>query len=329
MVRPLRIEYPGAIYHVMSRGNAGDAIFKTRVDHEKFVECLAKAVEGYGIRIHTYCLIANHYHLLIEAPEPNLSRAIQWLNVSCAAYYNHKRDRRGHLFQGRFKSILVDADEYLKHLSRYIHLNPLRAKIIEKAVDYEWSSYPAFSGKAKALRWLSVGWLLAQFGGKRKIAQRRYQQFVETVDYQSLKNPADDVTSGLILGDDEFVKWVKTTFLSNREDDPERPQLKELVHRCSLDRIIELVAEFFGSTKEQILQKGLKYNMAWDMAIYLSKIYSGEQGAQIAHRYGMGSTSAVTMRYKAALKKIKRDRKLGRKIGKIREQIMKPLRSDP
>lgn len=131
MLRPLRIEHPAAFYHVISRGTAGDAIFKTRRDREKLVEYVAKAVKGYGIFILTYCLMTNHYHLLIETPEPNLSRAIQWLNVSCAAYYYHKCDRRGYLFQGRFKPIPVDAGEYLKHLSRYIHPNPLRTKIIE------------------------------------------------------------------------------------------------------------------------------------------------------------------------------------------------------
>lgn len=148
MARSLRIEYPGVYYHVIHRGNAGEAIFRSKRDREKFLEYLAKAVERFGIKVHTYCLMTNH-HFLVETLEANLSRAIQWVNVSYAAYFNRKRQRRGHLFQERFKSIIVDADEYLKHLSRYIHLNPLRAKMVEQLISYPRSSYPAFAGKEK------------------------------------------------------------------------------------------------------------------------------------------------------------------------------------
>lgn len=172
MARPLRVEYPGAFYHVINRGNAGDAVFKSIRDREKFLEYLGKAAERFSIRIHTYCLMTNHYHLLVETPDPNLSRSIQWINVSYATYFNRKRDRRGHLFQGRFTSILIDADEYLKHLSRYIHLNPVRAKMVDRPSDYLWSSYPAFTGGKKPPDWLEVNWLLSQFGNKRKNAEK-------------------------------------------------------------------------------------------------------------------------------------------------------------
>lgn len=323
MARPLRIEYPGAFYHVISRGNAGDLIYKTRHDGEKFLEYLAKAVERFGIYIHTFCLMTNHYHLLIETPEPNLSRAMQWLNVSYATYFNYKRNRRGHLFQGRFKSILVDADGYLKHLSRYIHLNPVRAKMVDAAADHPWSSYPAFIGKISAPEWLSVNWLLGQFGDKRKIAQRKYRQFVEQADIKTLANPSSKIVSGLILGDDEFVKWVKKTFLSNRSDDPEMPQLRKLKPRYSLDLIIEAVADVFNISKDQILEKGRKNNLARDIAIYFSKVYSGTSGVEIAHRYRMRSGSAITMRYKAATKKIEDSRGLELKVNLIKERIMK------
>ncbi len=323
MARPLRIEYPGAFYHVISRGNAGDAIYKTRRDREKFIEYLGQAVESYGIRIHTYCLMTNHYHLLVETPEPNLSRAIQWLNVSYATYFNYKRNRRGHLFQGRFKSILIDADEYLKHLSRYIHLNPLKAKIVKNLSDHEWSSYPVFIGKTKAPAWLSVDPLLAQFGGRRKVAQLKYQQFVEAVDQEALKNPSAKVVSGLILGDENFVKWVKSSFLANRPDHPEMPQLNNLKPRCAVDRIIELVAEAFGRTNEQILEKGRKKNMARDMAIYLSKLYSGEKCIDIASIFGMRSGSAITMRYNVATRKVQESKNISRKVDQIRKLIIK------
>lgn len=322
MARPLRIEYPGAFYHIISRGNAGEAIYKTSRDREKFFEYLATTGERFGLLVHTYCLMTNHYHLLVETPEPNLSRAIQWLNLSYATYFNSKRDRRGHLFQGRFKSILVDADAYLKHLSRYIHLNPLRAKMVEAVADHKWSSYPAFIGKTKAPDWLCVNWLLGQFGGKYKIAQHKYKQFVERADLKTMENPASQVVSGLILGDDKFVKWIKTAFLLNRSIDPDIPQLRALMPRISFNRIIEVVADVFDSTKEQILVKGRKRNIARDMAIYFSKVYSGKSGIEIAQLFGLRSGSAVTMRYNITLKNLHDHRELQKKATSTISRIM-------
>ncbi len=168
MAKPLRIEYPGAYYHVMSRGNRQENIFKNDYDREKFLDYLAILSERFPIKIHTYSLMTNHYHLLIETPEANLSRAIKWLNGSYATYVNTKRKKGGHLFQGRFKSIIVEADEYLKHLSRYIHLNPVRAKMVQTPSDYRWCSYRAFIGKEKAPRWLETAWLLSCFGKNKK-----------------------------------------------------------------------------------------------------------------------------------------------------------------
>ena len=138
MSRPLRVEYPGAFYHVINRGNNQEKIFKNDRDREKFLEYLEKANERFSIIIHTYCLMSNHFHLLVGTPDANLSQAMQWINVSYATYFNRKRGRAGHLFQGRFKAILIDADEYLKHLSRYIHLNPVRAKLVSGPSEYQW-----------------------------------------------------------------------------------------------------------------------------------------------------------------------------------------------
>ena len=126
MARPLRIEYPGAFYHVINRGQRQDAIVEDDRDREHFLSCLERMATLFGVRLHGFCLMTNHYHLVIETPEANLSRAIQWLNVSHAVYYNRRHGMTGHLFQGRFKAILIEADAYLETLSRYIHLNPVR-----------------------------------------------------------------------------------------------------------------------------------------------------------------------------------------------------------
>ena len=141
MARPLRITYPGAFYHITSRGNERKEIFKSRADKDKFLFYLESATRRYDAIIHVYCLMSNHYHLLLETPSGNLSQIMRHINGAYTTYFNKKRQRVGHLLQGRFKSILVDMDEYCKELSRYIHLNPIRAKMIDNLKDYRWSSY--------------------------------------------------------------------------------------------------------------------------------------------------------------------------------------------
>ena len=189
MARPLRVEYPGAAYHVINRGNAGENIFKLKSDRQKFLDYLQIAVERFMLKIHAFCLMDNHFHILLETQQPNLSRAVQWINVSYAVYFNRKYTRSGHLFHGRFKSILVEADEYLKELSRYIHLNPVRAGLVDQPADYPWSSYPMFIGKTSIPDWIETDWLLSQFGKRRKQAIKKYMHFVEKIDVKSLKNP--------------------------------------------------------------------------------------------------------------------------------------------
>ncbi|MCK5545000.1 MAG: transposase, partial [Desulfobulbaceae bacterium] len=142
MARPLRITFPGAFYHITSRGNEGKVVFKSKRDREKFLEYLESATKRYDALIHAYCLMDNHYHLMVETPSGNLPQIMRHINGAYTTYFNIKRKRSGHLFQGRYKAILVEIDEYAKELSRYIHLNPVRAGMVEKPEAYQWSSYP-------------------------------------------------------------------------------------------------------------------------------------------------------------------------------------------
>jgi putative transposase len=139
MARPLRIAYPGAWYHVTSRGNEQKDVFKSSKDREKFLDYLVSATERYGAAIHVFCLMSNHYHLLLETPGGNLSQIMRHINGAYTTYFNVKRKRAGHLFQGRFKAILIEADEYALELSRYIHLNPVRAGMADEPGEYAWS----------------------------------------------------------------------------------------------------------------------------------------------------------------------------------------------
>jgi len=155
MTRPLRIVYPGAFYHITSRGNEKKDIYKSDRDRKKFLAYLESATERYGARIHVYCLMSNHYHLLMETPDGNLSEIMRHINGAYTNYYNVKRVRSGHLFQGRYRALLVEVDEYAEELSRYIHLNPVKAGIAKKPENYIWSSYQDYIGTRKPQQWLA------------------------------------------------------------------------------------------------------------------------------------------------------------------------------
>ena len=161
MARPLRLEYEGALYHVTSRGNAREGIFSDERDRERFLGILADVVARYGWICHAYCLMSNHYHLLIETPQAGLSHGMQLLNGVYTQWFNHRHKRAGHLFQGRFKGILVEKDNYLLELARYIVLNPVRAKMVQNVGDWPWSSYPATAGELQAPPLLTVEQILS------------------------------------------------------------------------------------------------------------------------------------------------------------------------
>lgn len=322
MARPLRIEYAGAFYHVMNRGNRSQDIFQSLYDREKYFEYLATTVERFSIKVHTYCLMTNHYHLLVETTQANLSAAIKWLNGSYATYTNTKRQQCGHLFQGRFKSILVEADEYLKHLSRYIHLNPVRAKLSEKPSEYQWSSYAAFVGKAKPPEWLETEWLLSCFGKNQKESRGNYAQFVEGVDAMTVKNPFEDVTGGLILGNPDFVSWVKNTFLNEKKEGSEFPQLKKLRPKLTPEAIVGEVCREFDTEKGKVIGKGAKLNLVRDIAIYLSKQYSGDTCKSLGEYYGQVSGAAITMAFNRIYTAIQFDKALKQRVGRIQKRIL-------
>jgi len=201
MTRSLRIEYEGAVYHVTSRGNAKSEIYLGDEDRGLFLDVLQYVVERFSWKCHAYCLMSNHYHLMIETPQPNLSRGMSQLNGMFTQRFNRRHSRVGHVFQGRFKSIIVDKDAYLLELSRYIVRNPVAADMVKSVADWQWSSYQATSGISKAPGFLHVDWLLSQFGNSRRQAQRNYIRFVNDDVSQS---PWQLLNGPDVLGDDEF-----------------------------------------------------------------------------------------------------------------------------
>jgi len=177
VARPLRIEYEGAVYHVTARGNEKRKVFFSRKDYGKFKEYLANAIEKFGFILHGYVLMTNHYHLIIETPEKNLSKIMHYINSSYTTYTNIKRKRHGHLFQGRFKAIVVDKDSYLLELSRYLHLNPVRANMAAKPEDYPYSSYGNFAAAAGD-KLVTTRTILEMLSSNPDMAREKYISFV-------------------------------------------------------------------------------------------------------------------------------------------------------
>lgn len=203
MARPLRIEFAGALYHITSRGDRGEAIYEDDEDRELFLCVLAETVARFNWICHAYCLMTNHYHLVVETVEGNLSKGMRHLNGVFTQASNRRHGRMGHLFQGRFKGIVVDKDAYLLELSRYVVLNPVRAGMVKVPEDWPWSSFRATIGAVAVPPWLVVDGLLALFSSSRSVAESRYGQFV----FEGIARPIwDGLRQQIYLGDESFVR---------------------------------------------------------------------------------------------------------------------------
>ena len=230
MARPLRLEFSGAIYHLTSRGNARQKVFFSDSDRELFLSTLAGVVGRYEWICHAYCLMANHYHLLVETPKANLSIGMRQLNGIYTQSFNRRHKRVGHLFQGRFKAILVEKESHLLELCRYIVLNPLRVKGSGKPQTWKWSSYRATAGLASAPPFLSADWILEQFDKKRPQAQQRYRKFVRE---GSASRPWDDLKGQIYLGSEAFIE----KYACGKKDVKEIPRAQLRAATPSLQRI--------------------------------------------------------------------------------------------
>jgi REP element-mobilizing transposase RayT len=229
--RPLRLEFPGAVYHVTARGNNRQAIFLDTDDRGLFLDVLAEVVDRYSFRCHAYCLMGNHYHLLVETERANLSLGMRQLNGLYCRRFNRARGRSGHLFQARYRAILVEKERHLLALSRYVVRNPVRAGLCASPVDWPWSSCRAMLGLVRRPVFLTADWLLSQFARSRVRARHGYRSFVETA---SDEDPWRELVGGLYLGSEEFIATHApdaelSTEIAFEQRVPIRPQLAEIL----------------------------------------------------------------------------------------------------
>jgi putative transposase len=270
MARPLRIEFQGAVYHVTSRGNARQMIFRDDADREAFLETVACAAKRYNFICHAYCLMGNHYHLVIETPDGNMSRGMRHINGVYTQYFNRSHRTVGHLFQGRFKAILVEKDTHLLELCRYVVLNPVRAGLASGASGWKWSSYRATAGTAKPRECLSVDWVLSHFGARRREAQVQYREFVSA---GKGKEPIWEKLRGqVLLGTEDFVERLKGV-LQERERLVEIPRAQRYAGRPSLAALFP---------PEKMTDKKIR-----DRAAYTAYVEHGYTMREIAEHLGL------------------------------------------
>jgi putative transposase len=282
MARPLRIEYPGALYHVTSRGNARQKIFWTDKDRRYFIELLTHLIERFRWVCYAYCLMDNHYHLVIETREANLSKGMRQLNGIYTQKYNWKHHKTGHVFQGRYKAIIVDRDAYLLELCRYVVLNPVRAHAVEKIEDWKWSSYRTMASLDDTPAFLAADELLALFSKNKKRARELYRRFV--AEGITGVSPWKELKSQIYLGGKYFVEKTKQLLgkdTSNREiprtqREAEKPDLDQLfadaTSRAARNKRIYIAHVVYRYTLQQIgAHVGLHYTT-------VSRIIRDEEG---------------------------------------------------
>ena len=316
MGRPIRIQYPGALYHVTSGGNERRDIFLDNDDRRQFLAILADYHDRFGIVVHCYALMDNHYHLVLETPLGNLVKVMHGINSSYTGYFNRRHDRAGHLFQGRYKAVVVDKDAYLLELSRYVHLNPVRAGIVKGPEEYPWSSYLGYIRKSKRVQWVEYAWILSHFGPGAKAGHKNYRQFVTEALGKDQDSPLSQLYGQLALGSEEFIEEIKA-LLKGEKISGEIVERKRLEDRPEPDKILAAVASAFGEPKGRLVEKKGRNNTAKKVAIYLMKRYSCLDNKEIGQVFGGLHYSAVSKSAARLEKALSKDKKLAKLVNKL------------
>ena len=293
MTRPLRIEYPGAFYHVYARGNRRQPIFSLDEDRHYFMKVLREAQARLGILIHVYCLMDNHYHLVVETPEANLSQSVHYINASYAIYFNKKREVCGHLFQGRFRAILIQADKYVRNLTIYIHGNPVRKKIVERPEQFLWSSCGAYYGLVKPPRWLRTAVIMGVFGGSSENLRAEHERHLHAANGAAIEKELRNAARIGILGEEDFLDMIRRSYLKEKMDNPDGDliELKRLRPRPSLSEIERQISSELGR-KNRLVRK---------CVILLARKEAHFKLKEVGEYFGI-SPAAVSVSYRKTVK---------------------------
>lgn len=309
MARPLRIEYENACYHVMNRGDNRRTVFSSGLDNGYFISKLSEYAEIYNVEVYAYCLMGNHFHLYLCTPNANLSRFMRSLLTAYSVYRNHTGGTCGHVFQGRYKAIVVDKRGYSAELSRYIHLNPVRTKQYEELAlekkrkvlrNFTWSSYPAVIGLVKCPSWLKRN-SCYRIPGILQKKQKDYAKYVEYGLLRDINNPMELVTAQSILGSESFIDKIRRQYIGVKQT-RSCPDGRKVFSFMSLDDLIKEVATYYVVSKKKLFAKFDKNNEPRQMLMLLSRRYCRGRYplVEIAREFGLtvDSFSANTYKFK-------------------------------
>ena len=319
MSRSLRIEFKGALYHILSRGNDRRDIFSGDDDYKVFLSVLEEMSERFEVDIFAYVLMSNHYHLLIRTNQDNLSKSMQWLGTTYTRRFNLKHFRSGHLFQGRFKSILVQNDAYLTQLSCYIHRNPLRAGLVNRLADYHWSSYRTYAYKASPTKWLNKDLILSQCNGED--SYKAYREMVQKYSEEESK-VFENLRHGIVIGTKQYLNKITQKHLK-KESDAEFPQLNRIIKDKDPAKLLKSAAKVinFNLTKlgqsDRILKKDLQDR---DVLIYFLRDTGLYTNKQIGELFGL-TYSAVSRRANIVKSEISKQSEMRQKYSRIKSMI--------
>ena len=316
MVRPLRLSFENAFYHITARGNRREKIFYSDQDKKVFLEKLKETLIKYSIICYAYCLMDNHYHLFIKTPQPNLSQGIHYLNASYANWFRSKYKTNGPLFQGRYKSLLVDEDNYALILSAYIHLNPLRASVVKQLEDYSWSSYLDYLNLRKSnISNLKPSFVLQLLSANLFESMGKYREYI--IQHQDMKNPLQQSYRNIALGSEPFIERIKDKIedLGRRREIPSTRSIS----KYDVDTIITKMTQVMNIERRMIFYKK-RGNLNRSLAIYLIKHFTELSLAEIGQLFKM-DYSAVSQ----VAKRFEQESKVNHKIEKIKQKMMAAL----
>jgi REP element-mobilizing transposase RayT len=321
MARPLRIEYPNAWYHVMNRGRRGENIFADIDDHNAFLALLQETSEMFNLRVSAFCLMPNHYHILVQTPAGNLSRAMRHVNGVYTQRYNRSRNTDGQLFRGRYKSVLVQEDSHLLELLRYIHRNPIRAHMCGTVGAYLWSSHQGYVSSAKKWDWLHKEFLLLMFDHDQQRAKKEYKSFVQCEDSEKITDFFGKKNLASFFGSKKFIEWVKATYhqLQNHNEIPQSRHLAPTIAEIKL-----AVCQYYDVELGEIEQsKRGQMNEPRNVAVYLARKRSGLRLKDIGQEFQLLKYSSVSSIVTRTEKQLLKNKQLKNRIKKISLKLNK------
>jgi REP element-mobilizing transposase RayT len=321
MSRPLRIDYPNAWHHVMNRARRGQDLFVDKADYQQFIDLLQETTDLFNVNVAAYCLMPTHYHLMLQTPDANLSRCMRHLNGVYTQRYNVSHSCDGTLFRGRYKSILVDADNYVLQLVRYIHRNPLKAGLVKRLDQYVWSSHKGYLSKAKKWNWLYKHFVLDMLTTQINSQIQIYKQFMAQEQDEDLVRVLDGNNPPSMLGSEKFISWIKDRFFKKKKD-KEVPASKELAP--DLDTIISEVSRYYKvrPTKLKAVRRGIE-NEPRDVAMYLIRSMRAEPLIRVGEKFGLNQYSSVSSAVTRVKAKLQKDRKFKDCLEHIESNILK------